>query len=98
MIKKSVGKLRNLINKRDKLFNLVKACTQADELIVLTIKDHSLQASGHVSDDATTVYMLGAAIGLSYAKALENEPTLTPDAYIQQAVTVAYNQILKDEQ
>ena len=93
MIEKSIGFLRNLIQKRKEIVEFVKHIVEADDAIIVIHKDSKFNVIGHVSDDAMTVYMLGTATGLGYAQAKERSPELSVDEYLNQPTAVAFKHI-----
>lgn len=89
MIHKSIGLLRNLINKRSELIRTVKEIAIADNVIVITVTDSIHNYSGHTANDAMTLYMLGKTLGCCYAKAAENNVDATMEEYFSQPTAVA---------
>lgn len=93
MIKKNIGKLRNLVSRGKQLYVFAKQIINSEELLIISLKDKKVSCSGNVSSTPMTLVLLGKALGTSYVSAIENGPYIPVDQYVTQPAEVAIKHI-----
>lgn len=89
MITKTVGLLRNVINKRNEIVGMIKCILEADNSILITITDSKMYVGGHTEDDSMTLFMLGRAIGQCVEARIAEDPDIDVTDYLMQPNIVA---------
>ena len=90
MISKSIGVVRNLVNKRALMQELIKKIVLADDVLVITNTDNHIAVSGHTDSDAMNVVLLGTAVAAGYQAATKSITELELNQYLEQVSNVAY--------
>lgn len=89
MITKSIGLLRNIVNKRQQLMGIFKTIIHADNALIITMQDKQLSVSGFTDDDATSLFMLGTATGYCIGQTAKQQPDINISEYLMQPSIVA---------